>query len=174
MSTVVETVDTTAKIKEGIEKMLSKKVNYLVIMDENGIAGIATGKDLLEKISIPKKGKGFYITFSGLERIEDREEMLHDLKELLRKYAKILKSGDVFVYFKKIKQTTQGKAVFNCRVRLGTEGGVFVAKDNGLSPQDAFYLTIDHLERRLYHHKGMLIDRSYDKEFLRNIGLWEH
>ena len=174
MSRRVETAGTTIRIKEGIEKMLSRKVNYLVVMDGTAIVGIATGKDLLEKISIPKTGKGFYITFSGLERIGEREEMLHDLENVLQKYARVLKSGDVFVYFKEIKRTTHGERVYNCRMRVGTEGGVFVAKDNGLSPQDAFYLTLDHLERRLYDHKDMLMDRSYDKEFLRNVGLWEH
>ncbi len=174
MSTRVEKIETGAKIKEVIEKMLSRGSTYVTITEKNNIRGIVTGKDFLEQISVPRTGKGFYITFSGLEEIVDREEMLEHLEKVLQKYAKILKSGDVFVYFKKIRETSQGQDVFNCRIRLGTEGGVFVARDNGLSPQDAFYLTLDHLERRLYQHKGMMMDRSYSREFLRNIGLWEH
>ena len=172
MDTTVETINNKAKIKEGIEKMISRGVVYLVVTDGRNIVGIVTGKDLLEQIAIPKKGKGFYITFSGIGTIFEREEMLKELEVVLQKYAKILKSGDVFVYFKKLKETPQGKKVYNCRIRMGTEGGFFVATDNGLGPQDAFYLTLDHLERELYQHKDMMMSRSYDKEFLKNIGLW--
>ncbi|MEA1993966.1 MAG: CBS domain-containing protein [Euryarchaeota archaeon] len=174
MSTRTETMKYNAKIREVIKKMLSTDATYIIIMDKENIAGIVTGKDLLEKITVPKKGKGFYITFSGKKTIQDKEEMLANLEKVLQKNAKILKSGDVFIYFKKLKETPHGKKVYNCRIRLGTEGGVFVAKDNGLSPQDAFYLALDHLERRLYRHKDMMMSRSYSKEFLRNIGLWEH
>ena len=172
MSTTAETINDKAKIREGIEKMISGGVTYLIITDGKNIMGIVTGKDLLEQISIPKEGKGFYITFSGIGMIFEREEMLKDLERILQKYAKILKSGDVFIYFKKLKETPQGKRVYNCRIRMGTEGGFFVATDNGLGPQDAFYLTLDHLERELYQHKDMMMSRCYDKEFVKNIGLW--
>jgi len=173
MSTTVETIDSKARIKEAIERMLSNRVTYVVVTEDGKPAGIVTGKDLLEQITVPKEGKGFYITFSGIETIFEREEMLKELEDVLQKYANILKSGDVFVYFKKLKETPQGKKVYNCRIRMGTEGGFFVATDNGLGPQDAFYLTLDHLERELYQHKDMMMSRSYHKEFLKNIGLWE-
>jgi len=173
MSTTVETIDSKARIKEAIERMLSNRVTYIVVTEDGKPAGIVTGKDLLEQITVPKEGKGFYITFSGIETIFEREEMLKELEDVLQKYANILKSGDVFVYFKKLKETPQGKKVYNCRIRMGTEGGFFVATDNGLGPQDAFYLTLDHLERELYQHKDMMMSRSYHKEFLKNIGLWE-
>ena len=173
MSTTVETIDSKARIKEAIERMLSNRVTYVVVTEDGKPAGIVTGKDLLEQITVPKEGKGFYITFSGIETIFEREEMLKELEAVLQKYANILKSGDVFVYFKKLKETPQGKKVYNCRIRMGTEGGFFVATDNGLGPQDAFYLTLDHLERELYQHKDMMMSRSYHKEFLKNIGLWE-
>jgi len=174
MSTTVETIDSKARIKEAIERMLSNRVTYIVVTEDGKPAGIVTGKDLLEQITVPKEGKGFYITFSGIETIFEREEMLKELEAVLQKYANILKSGDVFVYFKKLKETPQGKKVYNCRIRMGTEGGFFVATDNGLGPQDAFYLTLDHLERELYQHKeDMMMSRSYHKEFLKNIGLWE-
>ena len=166
-------VGLSGPIKEALERMLSNRVTYVVVTEDRKPAGIVTGKDLLEQITVPKEGKGFYITFSGIETIFEREEMLKELEAVLQKYANILKSGDVFVYFKKLKETPQGKKVYNCRIRMGTEGGFFVATDNGLGPQDAFYLTLDHLERELYQHKDMMMSRSYHKEFLKNIGLWE-
>jgi len=168
--------DTT--IRDAVATMIDNNISGLVVVNENNkVVGILTIKDLLLPISrmVEKEAK-FYLQLGGdayLLSDFTRERIINDIKKFVDGYADVLgNEGIIYLYIRRFNEKFRGVYLYQARMRVVTDRGVFVATGETWGAIQAVHDALRTIERQLLQKAELQRDIRYAKRFLDKLELW--
>jgi len=148
--------DTT--IRDAVATMIDNNISGLVVVNENNkVVGILTIKDLLLPISrmVEKEAK-FYLQLGGdayLLSDFTRERIINDIKKFVDGYADVLgNEGIIYLYIRRFNEKFRGVHLYQARMRVVTDRGVFVATGETWGAIQAVHDALRTIERQLLQY----------------------
>ncbi|AEH24159.1 CBS domain-containing protein [Pyrococcus yayanosii] len=174
----VITIMPDATIREAVATMIDNDINGLVVVNEdNKVVGIITGKDLLLPISkMVEKEARFYLQLGGdaaaLSEFT-RERIINDIKRFVDGYSDLLgNEGIIYLYIRRFNEKFRGVHLYQARMRVVTDKGVFVARGETWGAIQAVHDAIRAIERQLLQKAELERDIRYAKRFIEKLELW--
>ncbi|BAA29689.1 CBS domain-containing protein [Pyrococcus horikoshii] len=174
----VITILPTATVREAVATMKDNDIDGLVVVDEgNKVVGILTVKDLLLPISrmVEKEAK-FYLQLGGdASALSDftRERIINDIKKFVDGYSDLLgNEGIIYLYIRRFNEKFRGVHLYQARMRIVTDKGVFIARGETWGAIQAVHDAIRAIERQLLQKAELERDIRYAKRFIEKLELW--
>ena len=173
----VITVLPDAKVREAVATMRDNDIDGLVVVNENNkVVGILTVKDLLLPISkMTEKEARFYLQLGGDASILSdftRERIIEDIKRFVDGYEDLLgQEGIIYLYIRRFPEKFRGVHLYQARMRVVTDRGVFVATGETWGAIQAVHDALRAIERQLLQKAELEKDTRYAKRFLEKLGL---
>ena len=173
----VITVLPDAKVREAVATMKDNNIDGLVVVNENNkVVGILTVKDLLLPISkMTEKEARFYLQLGGDASILSdftRERIIEDIKRFVDGYEDLLgQEGIIYLYIRRFPEKFRGVHLYQARMRVVTDRGVFVATGETWGAIQAVHDALRAIERQLLQKAELEKDTRYAKRFLEKLGL---
>ncbi|GAB6135636.1 CBS domain-containing protein [Thermococcus prieurii] len=173
----VITVLPDAKVREAVATMKDNDIDGLVVVNENNkVVGILTVKDLLLPISkMAEKEARFYLQLGGDASILSdftRERIIEDIKRFVDGYEDLLgQEGIIYLYIRRFPEKFRGVHLYQARMRVVTDRGVFVATGETWGAIQAVHDALRAIERQLLQKAELEKDTRYAKRFLEKLGL---
>ncbi|WP_297471082.1 CBS domain-containing protein [Thermococcus sp.] len=173
----VITVLPDAKVREAVATMRDNDIDGLVVVNENNkVVGILTVKDLLLPISkMTEKEARFYLQLGGDASILSdftRERIIEDIKRFVDGYEDLLgQEGIIYLYIRRFPEKFRGVHLYQARMRVVTDRGVFVATGETWGAVQAVHDALRAIERQLLQKAELEKDTRYAKRFLEKLGL---
>ncbi|MFA4647543.1 CBS domain-containing protein [Pyrococcus kukulkanii] len=167
-----------ATVREAVATMKDNNIDGLVVVDENNkVVGVLTVKDLLLPISrmVEKEAK-FYLQLGGdASALSEftRERIINDIKRFVDGYSDLLgNEGIIYLYIRRFNEKFRGVHLYQARMRVVTDKGVFVAKGETWGAIQAVHDAIRAIERQLLQKAELERDIRYAKRFIEKLELW--
>lgn len=171
MSDNVITVTPDAKLGDAVRPIIEAHISGLAVCDNGRIKGMVTKSDLLEAIShLKKEEERFFVQFAGDTDDFSTDAAVSELRSLVDKFENFLERGMLHVYFKRYGQMRNENHIVLCKIRVKSPNRFFIAKGEGWSPDDAFHIALDSIERQLLRAKDMANELWVSERFLNKIG----
>ena len=173
----VITILPDAKVREAVATMKDNDIDGLVVVNENNkVVGILTVKDLLLPISkMTEKEARFYLQLGGDASILSdftRERIIEDIKRFVDGYEDLLgQEGIIYLYIRRFPEKFRGVHLYQARMRVVTDRGVFVATGETWGAIQAVHDALRAIERQLLQKAELEKDTRYAKRFLEKLGL---
>ena len=173
----VITISPEAKVKEAVVTMLENDIDGLVVTNENNkVTGVLTIKDLLLPISrMVEKEARFYLQLGGdAEILSDftRERIIEDIRRFVDGYEDLLgQEGIIYLYIRRFSEKFRGVHLYQARMRVVTDRGVFVATGETWGAIQAVHDALRAIERQLLQKAELEKDTRYSRRFLEKLGL---
>ncbi|WP_457752957.1 CBS domain-containing protein [Thermococcus sp.] len=174
----VITILPDATIREAVATMIDNRIDGLVVVnEENKVIGILTVKDLLLPISrMFEKEAKFYLQLGGDAHILSdftRERIISDIKKFVDGYADVLgDEGIIYLYIRRFNEKFRGVHLYQARMRVVTDRGVFVATGETWGAIQAVHDALRAIERQILQKVELQRDLRYAKRFLDKLELW--
>ncbi|CAB50348.1 CBS domain-containing protein [Pyrococcus abyssi] len=174
----VITIMPEATIREAVSTMKDNNIDGLVVVDENNkVVGILTVKDLLLPISrMVEKEARFYLQLGGdASALSEftRERIINDIKRFVDGYADLLgNEGIIYLYIRRFNEKFRGVHLYQARMRVVTDRGVFIARGETWGAIQAVHDAIRAIERQLLQKAELERDIRYAKRFIEKLELW--
>ncbi len=171
----VITVSPEAKVREAVSILKENNIDGLVVVNENNrVIGILTVKDLLLPISkMTEKEARFYLQLAGdASALSDfsRERIISDVRRFIDGYEDILgQEGMIYLYIRRFKEKFRGVHLYQARMRIVTDRGVFVATGETWGAIQAVHDALRAIERQLLQKAELEKDVRYAKRFLEKL-----
>lgn len=171
----VITILPEATVREAIATMKDNDIDGLVVVNEdNKVVGILTLKDLLLPISkVTEKEARFYLQLGGdAHFLSDftRERIISDIRRFVDGYEDILgQEGIIYLYIRRFKEKFRGVHLYQARMRIVTDRGVFVATGETWGAIQAVHDALRAIERQLLQKAELEKDLRYAKRFLEKL-----
>ncbi|ASJ03271.1 inosine-5-monophosphate dehydrogenase [Thermococcus profundus] len=171
----VITIHPEAKVREAVETMKDNNIDGLVVTNEdNKVVGILTVKDLLLPISkMTEKEARFYLQLAGDAHILSdftRERIISDIRKFVDGYEDILgQEGMIYLYIRRFREKFRGVHLYQARMRIVTDKGVFVATGETWGAIQAVHDALRAIERQLLQKAELEKDLRYAKRFLEKL-----
>ena len=178
MTSSVKTGPSTMSIPDAVKRMQDQQVSSLVIVDGSEVVGIITRKDLLQLIARTKAPKiqpiFIQMTFKTQPiEIFEKEQINGFLSRFQDQFGATLGESLLTVHFKQHRSKREIPLI-QCRVRLTTRLGQFVAVAESWGWLDALHSTMDNLERQLLHEKSILDQHQQLQRFVnKSLSPWD-
>jgi len=173
----VITILPDAGVREAIETMVDNDIDGLVVVNgENKVVGILTVKDLLLPISrMVEKEARFYLQLGGdASALSDftRERIISDIRRFVDGYEDLLgQEGIIYLYIRRFPEKFRGVHLYQARMRVVTDKGVFVATGETWGAIQAVHDALRAIERQLLQKAELEKDTRYSRRFLEKLGL---
>ncbi|CAD5243879.1 CBS domain-containing protein [Thermococcus camini] len=173
----VITAKPEARVKEAVATMMENDIDGLIIVDDNNkVAGVLTVKDLLLPISrMVEKEVRFYLQLGGdAEILSDftRERIIEDVRRFVDGYEDLLgQEGIIYLYIRRFNEKFRGVHLYQARMRVVTDRGVFVATGETWGAIQAVHDALRAIERQLLQKAELEHDTRYYKRFIEKLGL---
>ncbi|AMM53391.1 CBS domain-containing protein [Pyrococcus kukulkanii] len=174
----VITILPDATVREAVAAMKDNNIDGLIVVDENNkVVGVLTVKDLLLPISrmVEKEAK-FYLQLGGdASALSEftRERIINDIKRFVDGYSDLLgNEGIIYLYIRRFNEKFRGVHLYQARMRVVTDKGVFVAKGETWGAIQAVHDAIRAIERQLLQKAELERDIRYAKRFIEKLELW--
>ncbi|NJE55210.1 CBS domain-containing protein [Thermococcus sp. 21S9] len=173
----VITILPDAKVREAVATMKDNDIDGLVVVNENNkVVGVLTVKDLLLPISkMTEKEARFYLQLGGDASILSdftRERIIEDIKRFVDGYEDLLgQEGIIYLYIRRFPEKFRGVHLYQARMRVVTDRGVFVATGETWGAIQAVHDALRAIERQLLQKAELEKDTRYAKRFLEKLGL---
>jgi len=173
----VITILPDAKVREAVATMKDNDIDGLVVVNENNkVVGVLTVKDLLLPISkMTEKEARFYLQLGGDAAILSdftRERIIEDIKRFVDGYEDLLgQEGVIYIYIRRFPEKFRGVHLYQARMRVVTDRGVFVATGETWGAIQAVHDALRAIERQLLQKAELEKDTRYAKRFLEKLGL---
>ncbi|WP_457751057.1 CBS domain-containing protein [Thermococcus sp.] len=173
----VITILPNAPIREAIATMVDNDIDGLVVVNEdNKVVGILTVKDLLLPISrMVEKEARFYLQLGGDAAILSdftRERIISDIRRFVDGYEDLLgQEGIIYLYIRRFPEKFRGVHLYQARMRVVTDKGVFVATGETWGAIQAVHDALRAIERQLLQKAELEKDTRYSRRFLEKLGL---
>ena len=173
----VITILPDAKVREAVATMKDNGIDGLVVVNEdNRVVGILTVKDLLLPISrMTEREARFYLQLGGDASILSdftRERIIEDIKRFVDGYEDLLgQEGTIYIYIRRFPEKFRGVHLYQARMRVVTDRGVFVATGETWGAIQAVHDALRAIERQLLQKAELEKDTRYAKRFLEKLGL---
>ena len=164
-------------LKEAVKTMMDNDIDGLVVVDDgNRVRGILTVKDMLLPISrMVEKEARFYLQLGGdADVLSDftRERIIEDVKRFVDGYEDLLgQEGIIYLYIRRFNERFRGVHLYQARMRVVTDRGVFVATGETWGAIQAVHDALRAIERQLLQKAELEKDTRYYKRFLEKMGL---
>ena len=171
----VITISPEAKVREAVSVLKENNIDGLVVVNENNrVVGILTVKDLLLPISkMTEKEARFYLQLAGDAHILSdftRERIISDVRRFIDGYEDILgQEGIIYLYIRRFKEKFRGVHLYQARMRIVTDRGVFVATGETWGAIQAVHDALRAIERQLLQKAELEKDVRYAKRFLEKL-----
>ncbi|NJE30822.1 CBS domain-containing protein [Thermococcus sp. 18S1] len=166
-----------ASVRETVATMMENGIDGLVIVDDNNkVVGVLTVKDLLLPISrMVEKEARFYLQLGGdAEILSDftRERIIEDVRRFVDGYEDLLgQEGIIYLYIRRFNEKFRGVHLYQARMRVVTDRGVFVATGETWGAIQAVHDALRAIERQLLQKAELEHDTRYYKRFIEKLGL---
>jgi len=166
-----------ARVRDAVNIMKENVIDGLVVVDDsNRVVGILTVKDLLLPISrMVEKEARFYLQLGGDAGILSdfsRERIIEDVKRFVDGYEDVLgQEGIIYLYIRRFKEKFRGVHLYQARMRIVTDRGVFVATGETWGAIQAVHDALRAVERQLLQKVELEKDTRYYKRFLEKFDL---
>ena len=173
----VITILPNAYVREAIATMVDNDIDGLVVVNEdNKVVGILTVKDLLLPISrMVEKEARFYLQLGGDAAILSdftRERIISDIRRFVDGYEDLLgQEGIIYLYIRRFPEKFRGVHLYQARMRVVTDKGVFVATGETWGAIQAVHDALRAIERQLLQKAELEKDTRYSRRFLEKLGL---
>ncbi|AIU70214.1 inosine-5-monophosphate dehydrogenase [Thermococcus eurythermalis] len=173
----VITILPDAKVREAVATMKDNDIDGLVVVNEdNKVVGVLTVKDLLLPISkMTEKEAKFYLQLGGDASILSdftRERIISDIKRFVEGYEDLLgQEGIIYLYIRRFPEKFRGVHLYQARMRVVTDRGVFVATGETWGAIQAVHDALRAIERQLLQKAELEKDLRYAKRFMEKLGL---
>jgi len=173
----VITILPNAPVREAIATMVDNDIDGLVVVNEdNKVVGILTVKDLLLPISrMVEKEARFYLQLGGDAAILSdftRERIISDIRRFVDGYEDLLgQEGIIYLYIRRFPEKFRGVHLYQARMRVVTDRGVFVATGETWGAIQAVHDALRAIERQLLQKAELEKDTRYSRRFLEKLGL---
>lgn len=173
----VITILPDAKVMEAVATMRDNDIDGLVVVNEdNKVVGVLTVKDLLLPISkMTEKEAKFYLQLGGDASILSdftRERIISDIKRFVEGYEDLLgQEGIIYLYIRRFPEKFRGVHLYQARMRVVTDRGVFVATGETWGAIQAVHDALRAIERQLLQKAELEKDLRYAKRFMEKLGL---
>jgi len=173
----VITIHPEAKVRDAVEVLKRNDIDGLVVVNENNkVVGILTVKDLLLPISkMTEKEARFYLQLGGDAAILSeftRERIISDIKRFVEGYEELLgNEGIIYLYIRRFREKFRGVHLYQARMRVVTDRGVFVATGETWGAIQAVHDALRAIERQLLQKAELEKDVRYAKRFLEKLEL---
>lgn len=173
----VITILPDATVREAVATMKDNDIDGLVVVnEENKVVGILTMKDLLLPISkMTEKEVRFYLQLGGDASILSdftRERIISDIRRFIDGYEDLLgQEGTIYLYIRRFKEKFRGVHLYQARMRIVTDRGVFIATGETWGAIQAVHDALRAIERQLLQKAELEKDTHYSKRFLEKMGL---
>lgn len=163
------------RVREAVEIMKDNNIDGLVVVnEENKVVGILTVKDLLLPISkMTEKEARFYLQLAGDAHILSdftRERIISDIRKFVDGYEDILgQEGIIYLYIRRFREKFRGVHLYQARMRIVTDRGVFVATGETWGAIQAVHDALRAVERQLLQKAELEKDVRYAKRFLEKL-----
>ncbi|ASJ17464.1 inosine-5-monophosphate dehydrogenase [Thermococcus chitonophagus] len=174
----VITILPDATVREAVATMKDNNIDGLIVVDENNkVVGVLTVKDLLLPISrMVEKEARFYLQLGGdASALSEftRERIINDIKRFVDGYSDLLgNEGIIYLYIRRFNEKFRGVHLYQARMRVVTDRGVFVAKGETWGAIQAVHDAIRAIERQLLQKAELERDIRYAKRFIEKLELW--
>ncbi|AEC52129.1 hypothetical protein PNA2_1213 [Pyrococcus sp. NA2] len=174
----VITILPDASVREAVATMKDNNIDGLVVVDENNkVVGILTVKDLLLPISrMVEKEARFYLQLGGdASALSEftRERIINDIKKFVDGYSDLLgNEGIIYLYIRRFNEKFRGVHLYQARMRVVTDRGVFIARGETWGAIQAVHDAIRAIERQLLQKAELERDIRYAKRFIEKLELW--
>ncbi|ASJ00582.1 CBS domain-containing protein [Thermococcus gorgonarius] len=171
----VITILPDATVREAVATMKDNDIDGLVVVNEdNKVVGVLTVKDLLLPISkMTEKEARFYLQLGGDASILSdftRERIISDIKRFVDGYEDLLgQEGIIYLYIRRFKEKFRGVHLYQARMRIVTDRGVFVATGETWGAIQAVHDALRAIERQLLQKAELEKDIRYAKRFLEKL-----
>ncbi len=171
----VITILPDAKVREAVATMRDNDIDGLVVVnEENKVVGILTVKDLLLPISkMTEKEARFYLQLGGDASVLSdftRERIISDIKRFVDGYEDLLgQEGIIYLHIRRFKEKFRGVHLYQARMRIVTDRGVFVATGETWGAIQAVHDALRAIERQLLQKVELERDLRYAKRFLEKL-----
>ncbi|MFO7835530.1 MAG: CBS domain-containing protein [Candidatus Thorarchaeota archaeon] len=155
-------------LQEAAQKMRDHDISSLVVIEDEKVTGMVTKKDFLEPISqAGEKRPPMQIQFSvkpGIRMTEEEQAaMRNQFDSFVRRYQEALGLGNLFVYMKKYGAISKGDQLIHCRLQFRTSRGPYYGTAEGWSPEEAFSLALNRLERQVIQSKETELSEEHSR-----------
>ncbi|ACS33232.1 CBS domain-containing protein [Thermococcus gammatolerans] len=171
----VITILPDAKVREAVATMRDNDIDGLIVVNEdNKVVGVLTVKDLLLPISkMTEKEARFYLQLGGDAAILSdftRERIISDIRRFVDGYEDLLgQEGIIYLYIRRFKEKFRGVHLYQARMRVVTDRGVFVATGETWGAIQAVHDALRAIERQLLQKAELEKDIRYAKRFLEKL-----
>ncbi|WP_010478117.1 CBS domain-containing protein [Thermococcus zilligii] len=171
----VITILPDATVREAVATMRDNDIDGLVVVNEdNKVVGVLTVKDLLLPISkMTEKEARFYLQLGGdASTLSDftRERIISDIKRFVDGYESLLgQEGVIYLYIRRFKEKFRGVHLYQARMRISTDRGLFVATGESWGAIQAVHDALRAIERQLLQKAELEKDLRYAKRFLEKL-----
>ncbi|MHA1712851.1 MAG: CBS domain-containing protein [Candidatus Ranarchaeia archaeon] len=178
MTKAVVTAPPSLSVSDAIRRMREHKVSSLVIKDNNRVVGIVTRKDLIQLLTEPLKKRDqpmvVQITYKTQPiEIFEREQINDAISRFQGRYASSLGRSYLTIYFKQHRSHREVPLI-QCRIRLTTKLGQFVAVAESWGWLNALQNAIENIERQILRDKTILDEHQQLRRFLnKTLSPWQ-
>ncbi|NJF25918.1 CBS domain-containing protein [Thermococcus sp. Bubb.Bath] len=171
----VITVSPDTTVREAVSILKENNIDGLVVVNENGkVVGILTVKDLLLPISkMTEKEARFYLQLAGDAHVLSdfsRERIISDVRRFIDGYEDLLgQEGVIYLYIRRFKEKFRGVHLYQARMRIVTDRGVFVATGETWGAIQAVHDALRAIERQLLQKVELEKDVRYAKRFIEKL-----
>jgi len=157
MTESVITISEDVVVRKAVELMVSNGISGLVVTRDDKISGIVTKTDILEAISKlgAEKDEDFLLELTAGDVRFDRSHVEKELRRLVEKFGVFLKRGVVHVYFKRHGERFKRHPLIFCKIRMRTDGKLFIGRGEGFGGDAAFHIALENLERQILKAKEL-------------------
>ncbi|HEX59856.1 MAG TPA: CBS domain-containing protein [Methanomicrobia archaeon] len=157
MTESVITISEDDNVKKAVEMMVNNGISGLVVTKDGEIRGVVTKADILEAISKlgAKERADFFLELTPGGASFDRKHVEKELKRTIEKFGNFLKRGIIHVYFKRYRRTFRGQPLVFCKIRMRTDGKIFIGRGEGFGGDAAFHIALENLERQILKAKEL-------------------
>ncbi|WP_148882511.1 CBS domain-containing protein [Thermococcus aciditolerans] len=173
----VITVLPDAEVREAVAILRDNNIDGLIVVNENNkVLGILTVKDLLLLISkITEKEARFYLQLGGdASALSDftKERIIEGVRRFVDGYEDLLgQEGIIYIQIKRFNEKFRGVHLYQARMRVVTDRGVFVATGETWGALQAVHDALRAIERQLLQKAELEKDTHYYKRFIEKLGL---
>jgi len=124
---------------------------------------------------VEKEAK-FYLQLGGdASALSDftRERIINDIKKFVDGYSDLLgNEGIIYLYIRRFNEKFRGVHLYQARMRIVTDKGVFIARGETWGAIQAVHDAIRAIERQLLQKAELERDIRYAKRFIEKLELW--
>ncbi|ASJ10922.1 inosine-5-monophosphate dehydrogenase [Thermococcus sp. P6] len=164
-------------LREAVATMIDNDIDGLIVVDkEDRVKGVLTVKDVLLPISrMVEKEARFYLQLGGDASVLSdftRERIVEDVRDFVDGYEDLLgQEGIIYLYIRRFNERFRGVHLYQARMRVATDRGVFVATGESWGAIQAVHDALRAIERQILQKAKLEKDPHYYRRFLQKMGL---